>query len=119
MRAFGVWEGSVWVMKLEVGKYYKNQNGEKVKALDYTVGGRFILHNIEKGYLYTVDALGKTYAYTDTIEDLISEWVEPVEHEVDVHFFKVGDAIVFGNNPFYKDKRIAKIKVKFTEGEGL
>jgi hypothetical protein len=106
-------------MKLEVGKYYKSQKGEKVKALDCTVGGRFILHNIEKGYAYTVDAVGKTYAYTNTIEDLISEWVEPIEHEVEVAFWKKGGTIRASQDLNYWGTPLAKIKVKFTEGEGL
>jgi hypothetical protein len=114
-------------MKLEVGKYYKASNGAKYKCVhDFenkqnTYLGRFLCatDGFNGGSLHRFHANGNN----DNIYcgvNLISEWVEPVEHEVDVWFYRgIGKAIV--PTKCYDEGLdvIAKIKVKFTEGEGL
>jgi hypothetical protein len=113
-------------MKLEVGKYYKGQNGDKWKCVhDFDYGAYpFICVCDNRGT--PVVARFSHGGSQDTLSSpnpLISEWVEPVEHEVEVWFYKSKDGVVSQNSgcfsPYKINPPIAKIKVKFTEGEGL
>lgn len=116
-------------MKLEVGKYYKSRNGHKWKCV-------YIFNDRERNNVLLIDEkkcenviytnLNGTVFNNDitSYNDLISEWVEPVEHEVEVWFYKWGTNITC--SPSYlkfngdgNQVLIAKVKVKFTEGEGL
>ena len=114
-------------MKLEVGKYYKASNGAKYKCVhDFenkhnTHLGRFLCatDGYNGGSLHRFHSDGKNDNVYCGV-DLISEWVEPVEHEVEVHFYKDYDGDICTRT--YNEIRlnlIAKVKVKFTEGEGL
>ena len=108
-------------MKLEVGKYYKTRNGRKCKCVHiFKVEGvnslcSFDEENISRTYynngMYDLNSQGGI--------DIVSEWVEPVKHEVDVAFWKKEGTIRASQDLNYWGTPIAKIKVKFTEGEGL
>lgn len=119
-------------MKLEVGKYYKSRDGLKFKCVhelksedDY----RF-LTVIDDGLLHQLNNIDG-FSLNSPRHDLISEWVEPVVHEVDVCFYSDGEKIhpldngggmaIYepSNGKHVPTKLIAKVKVKFTEGEGL
>jgi hypothetical protein len=106
-------------MKLEVGKYYKSRDGFQFKCVhelnsedDY----RF-LTVIDSGLFHQLNNI-EGFSLNAPHHDLISEWVEPIEHEVDVYFWvnDEGD-ICCGDEPY--GKLIAKVKVNFKEGEGL
>lgn len=115
-------------MKLEVGKYYKSRDGQKWKCV-HEFKGRddifFPMICVENDFgsigEFTKDGAFATRTHDNT---LISEWVEPVELEVDVWFYKNSTtdneimATTVRPHDNYQTK-IAKVKVKFTEGEGL
>jgi hypothetical protein len=110
-------------MKLEVGKYYKGQNGDKWKCV----------HNFDYGaypFICVCDNRGmpvvgrfSPQGAKDTLSSayhLISEWVEPVEHELEVLAYRTKEKTLYlTTDRHYWSNPIAKIKVKFTEGEGL
>jgi hypothetical protein len=121
------------MIKLEVGKYYKATNGRKYKCVhDFENKhnlhfGRFLCatDGYNGGSLYRFHTNGKndnTYCGVD----LISEWIE---HEVDVLAYDYKgliclshgahlDMLLKGN--YDKTlKKLARFKIKFTEGEGL
>jgi hypothetical protein len=112
-------------MKLEVGKYYKTRNGRKCKCVHIFKGEgvnslcSFDEENISRNYYNN----GMYDLFSQRGIDIISEWVEPVEHEVEVYIQKSNDGFVSVSvcdiTPTHGWKKIAKIKVKFTEGEGL
>lgn len=110
-------------MKLEVGKYYKDNVGDKWKCVhNFDYGGAPFICVSDNRCKPTVARFSPN-GVTDTLDlprHIISEWVEPVEHEVDVWFYRgIGKAIV--PTKCYDEGLdvIAKVKVKFTEGEGL
>lgn len=115
-------------MKLEVGKYYKTRDGRKVKCVHVFEDRKFnnVLFINEKKCEDIIYANRDGYVFLFSeycANDIISEWVEPVEHEVEVWFYKSKDGVVSQNSgcfsPYKINPPIAKIKVKFTEGEGL
>lgn len=115
-------------MKLEVGKYYKGQNGDKWKCVHESSDSNqffnmlcvLIDNSLRINYYFSKDG---RYESEPEPYDLISEWVEPVEHEVEVHFYKQelnGRVLARDSGASLTGwKIIAKVKVKFTEGEGL
>ena len=113
-------------MKLEVGKYYKASNGAKYKCVhDFenkhnTHLGRFLCatDGYNGGSLHRFHANGNNDNVYCGV-NLIFEWVEPVEHEVEVAFWKKEGTIRASQDLNYWGTPIAKIKVKFTEGDGL
>ena len=113
-------------MKLEVGKYYKTRLGHKWKCVHKMArcsGRVFICTDESNCETYYEDGMWMRASKNPNGYDLISEWVEPVEHEVEVWFYKSKDGVVSQNSgcfsPYKINPPIAKIKVKFTEGDGL
>lgn len=117
-------------MKLEVGKYYKSRDGRKwkcvheyKKCIDRSIPRFLMIPDDNDNAICKVHDDGKYYfCGAEADSDLISEWVEPVEHEFEVEFYKdekgfvsLFDIHIHGLNA----EPIAKVKVKFTEGEGL
>lgn len=72
-------------MKIEVGKSYKNREGNKATVLYQFTCGRFAVvvdTGDHRDQLYYVDQEGRCY---NTHSDLISEWVEPKTYYVNVY----------------------------------
>ena len=112
-------------MKLEVGKYYKTRNGRRVRCV-HVFSDRafnnvlFINENKCEDIIYTNSDGFVLYHNKHNTNDIISEWVEPVEHEVEVLAYRTQEKILYlTTDRNYWNNPIAKIKVKFTEGEGL
>ena len=111
-------------MKLEVGKYYKGQNGDKWKCVHESSDSNqffnmlcvLIDNSLRINYYFSKDG---RYESEPEPYDLISEWVEPVEHEVEVAFWLKEGTIRASQDLSYWGTPLAKVKVKFTEGEGL
>lgn len=114
-------------MKLEVGKYYKSRDGRKWKCV-HIFNDRQYNHVLlidenkcEKTIYTNLD--GTIFNnYTHSENDLISEWVEPIEHELDVCFYRDINGEVYCDVVKFDEDSIgslAKVKVKFKEGEGL
>lgn len=76
-------------MKVEVGKFYKNRIGEKVKAVRYGNGGDVVF--LSDGNCVFKETGNANYEWgSPTDNDLIEEWKEP---EVKEPKFKVGDRV--------------------------
>jgi hypothetical protein len=106
-------------MKLEVGKYYKNRVGNKCQILFQKFNMDFVYIDLKYESIWIVKLFGKHEGDCHSAYDLISEWVEPVKHEVEVAFWKKDGTIRASQDLNYWGTPLAKIKVKFKEGEGL
>ena len=124
------------MIKLEVGKFYKATNGTKYKCVHDFENK----HNLHLGrFLCATDGYngGAFHRFHSNGENdnvycgvnLISEWVEPIEHEVDVlaYDYKGLICLSYGahldmllKGGYDKTlKKLARFKIKFSEGEGL
>lgn len=112
-------------MKLEVGKYYKTRDGRKVKCVHVFEDRKFnnVLFINEKKCEDIIYANRDGYVFLFSeycANDIISEWVEPVEHELEFLAYRTKEKTLYlTTDRHYWSNPIAKIKVKFTEGEGL
>lgn len=109
-------------MKLEVGKYYKDNVGDKWKCVhNFDYGGAPFICVSDNRCKPTVARFSPN-GVTDTLDlprHIISEWVEPVEHEVDVYFGTAKNGGIVASTGDWGTGTIAKVKVNFTEGQGL
>jgi hypothetical protein len=109
------------MIKLEVGKYYKSRDGRKWKCVHQFEKNNNLLFANENGAM-TLLSSGLRTIVSESDVDIISEWVEPVKYEVDVCFYNDYAGGLYCNIINFCEESegaIAKIKVKFTEGEGL
>lgn len=111
-------------MKLEVGKYYKSRDGRKWKCVhEYENRDDYYYVCVEcgEGYCDSFPENGRFLLNgKQNGNDLICEWVEPVVREVEVAFWVTKEGSVRASQDLsYWGTPIAKVKVKFTEGEGL
>jgi hypothetical protein len=84
----------------------------------------FINENKCEDIIYTNTDGFVIYHNKHNTHDIISEWVEPVEHELEVYFIREKKskyicASTLDHQGYDEWEKLAKIKVKFTEGEGL
>ena len=111
-------------MKIEIGKYYASRDGIKYKCVhDFGHGeSQFVMIADHGGITYVgrFKTNGTVTGYSNYGHCLVSELVEPVEHEVELWFYRgIGKAIV--PTKYYDEGLdvIAKVKVKFKEGDNL
>ncbi len=127
-------------MKYEIGTQWKTRGGWRAMVVDIPErGGSFLVWHSNQPQTPVSHALvdGSRVQSCGRIEDadlykqgydLIEPWSEPVIHEFFVNFYDSdyvsgfttrGAANNHADNEMRHQKRIACIKIKFTEGEGL
>lgn len=116
----------------KVGDLVKLRNGRKARIMCVDRKGCWpigiLIDNVSEESFQWLDKNGR-YNNTDFNNvDIIGEWKEPIKYEGWINVYKGNGGIYFSDN-IYKTKKhaqtfhgptlIARIKISFTEGEGL
>lgn len=114
--------------KYEIGTQWRTRGGWRAMVFKNTEAGSICIHDVSPYGAIESHADAGNVCDAANLYDLIEPWVEPVEREGWINFYRKDVDIVCSRIYGGKDwadgadtgeKRIACVKIKFTEGEGL
>lgn len=111
--------------KFEIGTQWKTRGGWRAVVVaeindgQLLVWHRVCVEQVHDTHGHNLRNNGEKYNSPAEDFDLIEPWKDPIEHEVWINMYPHQSSTKQGADEVAKEERLACVKVRYTEGDGL